>query len=122
MTFTGLAELVSSWRVQDNLFATSQALAPGGNVDWRIRRNWSLNAFGTWQSNKTVGAYDNVQSGFFISYTRPLRQSFSDGFGAVPVDMPMKLSVGMQEESFMHFTGAGKKPVIRPVIRLSLFY
>ncbi|MEO8726820.1 MAG: tetratricopeptide repeat protein [Acidobacteriaceae bacterium] len=121
LTVTGLAEIVRSWRVQDTFYATSQALAPGANIDARLKRNWSLNAFGTWQSNKTIGAYDNVQSGFFISYTRPLSQTVNDGFGAVPVEYPLKLSFGLQEESFMNFTGVGQTTVIRPVIRLTLF-
>lgn len=121
LTVTGLAEIVRSWRVQDNLYATAQSIAPGANFDLRVKRNWSVNGFGTWQSNKTVGAYDNVQSGFFISYTRPLSQTVNDGFGAVPVEFPLKLSFGLQEESFMSFKGTGQTTKIRPVIRLTLF-
>ncbi|MBV9670414.1 MAG: tetratricopeptide repeat protein, partial [Acidobacteriales bacterium] len=95
ISVTGLAELVRSWRVLELSYAASQALQPSAHLDARLAQNWSLNAFGSWQSNKTVGAYDNVQSGFFISYTRPLYESANDGFGSVPVEIPMKLSFGL---------------------------
>jgi hypothetical protein len=68
-----------------------------------------------------VGLYDNVQSGFYISYTRPFSQTVNDGFGAVPVEFPIKFSFGFQEESFMNFKGTGQTTMFRPVIRLTLF-
>jgi tetratricopeptide (TPR) repeat protein len=122
LTVTGLAELIRSWRVQDIQFATAQAIAPGANVDARLTRSLSLNAFGTWQSNKTIGAFDNVQSGFFISYTRPLSQVVNDGLGAVRIEFPLRISLGLQQESFMHLTGTtGSNTIIRPVIRVTIF-
>jgi len=43
-------------------------------------------------------AYDNMQSGFFISYLKPLRQSARDAIGVVPVEYPIRFSVGLQQQ------------------------
>ncbi len=64
--------------------------------------------------------YDNVQSGFLISYMRPLRRSMNDGSG-LTVDYPLRFSVGLQQQSFYSFTGVGSTSSFRPVIRISIF-
>ena len=38
--------------------------------------------------------YDNVQSGFLISYMKPIRRSVNDVNGSLNVDYPLRFSVG----------------------------
>ena len=75
---------------------------------------------GAWGKGEGFGLYDNVQSSFFISYVKPFRRSLTDGFGEVPVEYPLRFSVGIQTDNFYNFTGRGQTQ-IRPVIRLTLF-
>ena len=66
--------------------------------------------------------YDNVQSGFLISYMWPWRRSVSDGGGALAIDYPLRFSVGLQQQSFYSFTGAaGSTSTWRPVVKISIF-
>jgi hypothetical protein len=44
----------------------------------------------------------------------------TDGFGEVPVEYPLRFSVGVQTDNFYNFTGQGQAQ-IRPVIRLTVF-
>jgi len=61
-----------------------------------------------------------VQSGFFISYLKPLRQNQRDGIGEFPVEYPIRFSVGIQQQSFFNLAGQGQAEIV-PVIRLTLF-
>jgi len=70
--------------------------------------------------NRTAHFYDNVQSGFFISYVKPLRRSMDDGTGPVPIEYPLRFSFGIQDQQFFNATGRGTSQ-FRPVVRLTLF-
>ena len=51
--------------------------------------------------------YDNVQSGFFISYVKPWRRLLNDATGAVPVEYPLRFYFGIQSQEFASFAGRG---------------
>ena len=52
----------------------------------------------------------------------PWRFSFDDGTGGVLVDYPLRISAGLQQQSFFSFTGQQvNTSTFRPVIRISLF-
>jgi hypothetical protein len=65
-------------------------------------------------------AYDNVQSGFSVSYAKAVRRDFKADGDAVPLRYPIRFSVGMQQESFYNFTG-GNSHQLRPYVSISLF-
>lgn len=123
-SLTGLAELIRSWRVEDQNWAIAQALSPGGSFAWKPNETWNVEGNFLYQSGRGKGlinhSYDNVQSGFFISYLKPIRQVVRDGIGAVPVEYPIRLSFGIQQQEFMNLTGRGRAQ-FRPVFRLTLF-
>ena len=75
---TGLAEYIRSWRVQNIQYAIAQALSPAGLVDYRVNRNWEVNFSGSWGRGMGFATYDNIQSGFLISYVKPIRRSVDD--------------------------------------------
>jgi tetratricopeptide (TPR) repeat protein len=123
-TLTGLAEYIRAWRVEDLNFARAQALSPGASFNWRINETWKVEGNFLYQSGRGKNfinhAYDNMQSGFFISYLKPLRQAARDAIGVVPVEYPIRFSVGLQQQQFMNLTGRGQA-IFRPVFRLTLF-
>jgi tetratricopeptide (TPR) repeat protein len=117
---TALGQYVRSWRVQNTQYAIAQAIMPAGQVDIRANRNWEVNLNGAWGRGEGFGIYDNVQSGFLISYVKPIRRSVDDGAGPIPVDYPLRISAGLQLQDFYSFTGQ-KQAMYRPVFRLTLF-
>lgn len=120
-TLTGLGKYIRSWRVQDLQFATAQILVPGARFDYKFNDRWSLNASGDFTRGEGFHLYDNVQSGFLISYVKPIRRSFNDGTGEVGVDYPIRFSIGLQQQSFYNFIGNDRTTALRPVIQISLF-
>jgi tetratricopeptide (TPR) repeat protein len=121
-TVRGIGEFIRAWRVQDNTFSTGQIMRPAVEATFKPKRNWLVDgafAFSRGQGT-TAHFYDNVQSGFFISYVKPLRRSMDDGTGTVPVDYPLRFSVGLQQQEFFNATGRGTSQ-FRPVVRLTLF-
>ncbi len=115
-----LGEYIRSWRVQDTKFAIAQAMVPGARFEYRPGKRWQIQGHFAMERGEGFHAYDNVQSGFFISYVKPLSSSINDGFGAVPVQYPIRLSFGVQQEQFLNFTGRGQSQ-FRPIVRLSFF-
>jgi tetratricopeptide (TPR) repeat protein len=120
-TVTGLAKYIRSWRVEGLEFATAQILVPGARFDYKFNDRWQLNASADFTRGQGFHLYDNVQSGFLISYVKPVRRSFNDGTGAIGVDYPLRFSVGLQQQSFYNFTGDVRTNALRPVIQISLF-
>jgi len=122
MSFTGLGKYIRSWRVQDLSFATAQILVPGVRFEYQPNTRWSFDGSFDYTRGEGFHLYDNVQSGFLISYMRPWRRSVEDGSGALAVDYPLRFSVGIQQQSFYGFTGAaGNTSAFRPVVRISIF-
>ena len=63
--------------------------------------------------------YDNGESGFLLSYTKPWRRRQA----ALPdsdIDYPLRFSVGIRTQSFFDF-GSGSHNTIVPVFRITLF-
>jgi tetratricopeptide (TPR) repeat protein len=120
LTVAALGEYVRSWRVQNDLYATAQALEPAGQITYMPNNRWKVDGSVAYGKGEGYSAYDNVQSSFFISYIKPIRRSMTDGFGDVPVEYPLRFSFGVQTDNFLDFTGRGQAQ-IRPVIRLTLF-
>jgi hypothetical protein len=117
---TVLAEYLRAWRVQDQFFVLGQAARPAVRFEVNPTRNWSIEANGAYSRGMGIHDYDNVQSGLLISYTKPLHRTLDDGTGRVPVEYPLRFSIGFQQDNFMNFAGRGQA-IYRPVFRLSLF-
>jgi tetratricopeptide (TPR) repeat protein len=120
LTVSALGEYIRSWRVQDSTYAIAQALQPAGQITYTPNNRWKVDGSVAFGKGEGFSVYDNVQSSFFISYVRPIRRSMTDGFGEVPVEYPLRFSVGVQTDNFYNFTGNGQAQ-IRPVIRLTVF-
>ena len=120
VSVTGLAEYVRAWRVQDNLYGTAQVMEPGFRFFYKPTDRWTVEANGTLSRGEGFHSYDNVQSGVLISYVKPLRRMLNDGAGDVPVEYPIRFSLGVQQETFFNFTGRAQ-PMVVPIVRLSLF-
>jgi hypothetical protein len=116
-----LAEYLRAWRVQDANFATAQALRPGFRLDYRpLASHWAVQAAGTWSQGKAFHAYDNVSNEVVVSYTKGLQRPLDDGLGEVSVNYPMRISFGIQQQTFYDFNGRNRNTIL-PVIRFSLF-
>jgi tetratricopeptide (TPR) repeat protein len=121
MALTVLGKYIRSWRVQDLTFATAQALIPGARFEYKRNERWSFDGSMDFTRGEGFHLYDNVQSGFLISYVRPLRRSVNDVNGSLTVDYPLRFSAGIQQQSFFSYTGTGSTSSFRPVIRISIF-
>ena len=117
---TVLGEYLRSWRTQGPIGVTGQALRPAAQFEFHVNPYWFIEANGAYSRGEGFPEYDNVQNGIFISYTKPLRRMWKDGTGEVPVDYPLRFSIGFQQQDFMNFAGGGQA-IVRPVFRLSLF-
>ena len=121
LALTVLGKYIRSWRVQDLTFATAQALIPGARIEYKRNERWSFDGSLDFTRGEGFHLYDNVQSGFLISYVRPLRRSVSDVNGPLNVDYPLRFSVGIQQQTFYGYTGTGGTSSFRPVVKLSIF-
>ncbi|HEV2962550.1 MAG TPA: tetratricopeptide repeat protein [Candidatus Angelobacter sp.] len=120
-SITGLGRVMRSWRVQDQNFTIAQILVPGVRFEFKPNDRWSVDGAFDLSRGQGFHLYDNFQSGFLISYMKPLRRSFDDGTGGIAVDYPLRISFGLQQQSFPNFTGQGSTASFRPVIRVSVF-
>ena len=120
LTAAVLAEDLRSWRVQGTQYAIAQALLPGGRFEFRATPRWSVQGSAVISRGSGFHSYDNVQSQFLVSYVRPLRGSVKDGSVETPVSFPLRLSIGIQQQSFYNFPGSSRNTVL-PVVHLTLF-
>jgi hypothetical protein len=95
-------------------------MRPTVRFNYSPNARWNFEGKVAFERGQGIHTYDNVNSGFFISYVQPYRARMEDGLGVVPVEYPIRISVGIQQEQFMNFSGRGQS-LFRPVIRLSLF-
>ncbi len=121
IAITGLAKYIRSWRVESLTFTKAQILVPGARVEFKPNDRWSIDGSMDLTRGEGFHLYDNVQTGFLISYMRPLRRSISDGSGLLSVDYPLRFSVGLQQQSFYSYTGTGSTIALRPVVKISIF-
>src|SRR5205085_550021 len=123
-TITPMVEMIRSWRVQAPQYARAQIFMPAGSFEYRPTAKWTVDGNFAWQSGRgkdpLLHAYDNVQSGIYISYLKPLRQNQRDGLGEFSVEYPIRFSAGIQQQSFFNLAGHGQTEIV-PVIRLTLF-
>jgi hypothetical protein len=117
---TAVGEYIRGWRVQDTSWVFAQAMRPAISLQYQPTRRWTVDADFAFTRGQGFHAYDNMHSGFFISYVKPLHRSMADGNGSVPVEYPLQFSIGLQQEEFFQFTGHGQA-LFRPVFRLTLF-
>jgi len=121
LVLTVLGKYIRSWRVQDLTFATAQALIPGARIEYKRNERWSFDGSMDFTRGEGYHLYDNVQSGFLISYVKPLRRSVNDVNGPLTIDYPLRFSVGVQQQTFYGYTGTGGTSSFRPVARISIF-
>jgi tetratricopeptide (TPR) repeat protein len=121
LAVTVLGKYIRSWRVQDLSFATAQALIPGARFEYKRNERWSFDGSMDFTRGEGFHLYDNVQSGFLISYVKPLRRSVNDVNGSLNVDYPLRFSVGIQQQTFYGYTGTGGTSSFRPVVKISIF-
>jgi tetratricopeptide (TPR) repeat protein len=114
-----LAEDLRSWRVQGSRYAIAQALLPGGRFEFRVSPRWNVQ--GSFLLSRGLGfhQYDNAQSQFLVAYTRPWHGSLKDETGT-SVAYPMRLSFGVQQQTFYDFAGSSKTTLL-PVVHFNLF-
>ena len=122
LTVTALGEYIRSYRVQDTLTATAQALRPGGTVEFRPNHTWSVNGEFAYTRGEILQDYDNYYTAFYVSYGRPFRRIITDSNGSFPVEYPLRFSLGVETEQFPNFTGVTKSvQLLRPIVRLTVF-
>jgi tetratricopeptide (TPR) repeat protein len=116
----GVAEDVRAWRVVGTNWAIAQNLRPAGAVNFAPNHKWDMQVSSAFSSVRSFHAYDAIQNGFSISYARPFRRKFNDDSGTVVLEYPIRVSAGIQQESFFNFTG-GHNQQFRPYVQISLF-
>jgi tetratricopeptide (TPR) repeat protein len=121
LTASALAEYLRSWRVQGVQYAIAQALLPGGRFDFRANSRWNVQGSFILSRGSGYHYYDNAQSEFVVSYVRPLRGSVKDAMGEVPVSYPMRISFGIQQQTFYNFPGSSRTTTVLPVVHFTLF-
>ncbi len=115
-----LAEDLRSWEVNGPNYVTAQALLPGGRFDFRVNSRWSAQSSFVLSRGLGYHEYDNAQSEFLVSYVRPVKGSLKDGTDNVPVSYPIRLSFGVQQQTFYDFAGSSRSTIL-PVVRFTLF-
>jgi tetratricopeptide (TPR) repeat protein len=120
LTVAALAEDLRSWRVLNAQYAIAQALLPGARFELRANSRWNVQ--GSFLLSRGLGyhEYDNAQSEFVVSYTRPMRGSVKDDAAGSPVAHPFRFSIGVQQQTFYNFDGSARTTVL-PVVHFSLF-
>jgi tetratricopeptide (TPR) repeat protein len=121
LTVDILAKYVRSWRVQGLEFTTAQILVPGARFEYKINEHWSASAAFDLTRGEGFHTYDNFQTGFLVTYVKPLHRTVNDGKGSLAVDYPLRISGGLQQQTFYSFTGSGSTSSFRPVIKVSIF-
>jgi hypothetical protein len=120
LTATVLGEYMRSWRVQDTQFAIAQAMLPGARIEYKPGAHWTMQSEFTLSRGQGFHAYDNAESQFLISYVRPVYRKFDDGSGDISVAYPVRLSFGLQQQTFYNFAGQSRTAVL-PVVRFTWF-
>ncbi len=116
-----LAEYLRSWRVQDASFAIAQSLRPGFRLDYKpLVSHWAVHAAGTWSKGEGFSAYNNITNEVTVSYTKGLQRPLEDGVGEVPVTYPLRISFGIQQQSFYNFNGRNRNTFL-PIIHFNVF-
>ena len=120
VTLAVLGDYVRAWATSGSSFGTAEALEPAFQVAYRPNRRWELNGNFGYSRGQGDHVYDNMQSGFFISYVKSWRRTVEGVGGDIPVDYPVRFSAGFAQQDFYNFNGRGQTQ-LQPVFRLTLF-
>jgi tetratricopeptide (TPR) repeat protein len=119
LTAALLAEDLRSWRVQGTNYAIAQALLPGARFEFRANPRWNVQGSFVLSRGEGYHEYDNAQSEFLVSYTRPMHGASKDATGE-PIEHPMRFAFGLQQQTFYDFAGSTKTTLL-PVVHFNLF-
>jgi hypothetical protein len=117
---SAVGEYLRAWRVEGNTFAIAQMLRPNFALDARLNHHWSFSAGGAWSRGEGFHSYDSFQNRFLVSYVREMRAMRRDGIESASVSYPMRLSFGLEQQTFYAFNGQARTAVV-PVISFTLF-
>lgn len=120
LTARAVVEDLRSWRTENGHSGIAQNLRPAGNVEFIPKRNWVIDFSSAYSSTRDFHAYDATQNAFAISYALPFQRRFNDGSESLPIKYPIRFSAGIQQESFLNFSGKGNQQ-LRPYVQISLF-
>jgi tetratricopeptide (TPR) repeat protein len=119
LTVAALAEDLRSWRVQGTQYATAQAFLPGARFEFRANPRWNVQGSFLLSRGSGYHEYDNAQTQFLVSYTRPLHGASKDSTGG-ELAHPFRLSFGLQQQTFYNFAGSSRTTIL-PVVHFNLF-
>ena len=119
LTAALLAEDLRSWRVQGTNYAIAQAFLPGARFEFRANPRWNVQGSFVLSRGEGYHQYDNAQSEFLVSYTRPMHGASKDATGE-PIEHPMRFAFGLQQQTFYDFAGSTKTTLL-PVVHFNLF-
>ena len=120
LRISAAGEYLRAWRVEGNQFAIAQTLRPKFGLDFQAGLHWSFSAAGSWSQGEGFHSYDNVTTGFLVSYVREVRAARKDGVETTSVSYPMRLSFGVEQQTFYSFSGQGRTAIV-PFVRFKLF-
>ena len=120
LNIRAIAEDVRAWRTVGANSGIAQNLRPAGSIDFVPKRNWDIQASSAYSSTRGFHIYDALQNGFSVSYARPFHRKFNDVPGGVVLEYPIRFSAGIQQETFMNFSGAPNQQ-FRPYFEISVF-
>ena len=120
LNIEAVAEDLRAWRTIGPRSGIAQALRPAATVDFSPTRHWNFQASSAYSSTRGFHVYDNIQSGFSVSYATPLHRKFDDEDGEIQVQYPIRFSAGLQQDNFLNFTG-GRNDQLRPYVSITLF-
>ncbi len=120
VTLSGVGQFVRAWRIQDQIFGNAESIRPAAELTIKPNNRWTVDTSFAMGRGQGFHTYDNIQSGFFISYVKPLRRMVNDGVSDIPVEYPLRFSFGIQQQDFYNFNGHGQSQ-ISPVVRLTIF-
>ncbi len=86
----------------------------------KLRATGLSRAQPAYSNTRSFHVYDATQNGLSVSYARPFGRKYNDDSGELELKYPIRFSGGIQEQTFINFTG-GKTTQFRPYIGISLF-
>jgi len=120
LNVSALVEDLRAWRIFGNRWGIAQNLRPAGSVDFIPARNWDVSFSTAYSSTRSFHVYDATQNGLSVSYALPIHHSFHDRGEPVNLEYPIRFAAGIQDESFLNFTGAQSQQ-LRPYFEISIF-
>lgn len=129
LSVEGIAEDLRTWRIVPFVVhpgqfvinsGTAQALRPAATLDFSPTRHWAIQASSAYESTRNFHLYDMTQNGIVLSYMRPFGRTFNEDTGDVTLKYPIRISAGVQEQTFLNFT-QGRNQEFRPYVSITLF-